>query len=64
LPHLPLQGFENQKEVADLLEESHELAAKTTLALLVLHVAAALKHQFVNRDEVLSHMIPFLRPKG
>jgi cytochrome b561 len=64
LPHLPLQGFDEQKDVAEFFEESHELAAKTTLVLLLVHVAAALKHQFVNRDEVLSHMLPFLRRKG
>jgi len=29
--------------------------------LLVLHVAAALKHRLVNRDEVLKHMIPPLQ---
>lgn len=29
-------------------------------ALIVLHVAAALKHQFFNRDGVLGRMIPFL----
>lgn len=63
LPHLPLQGFEEQKDVAEFFEESHELAAKTTLVLLALHVGAALKHQFINRDEVLSHMLPFLRRK-
>lgn len=63
LPHFPLQGFDEQKGVAEFFEESHELAAKATLVLLFLHVGAALKHQFINRDEVLSHMIPFLRRK-
>ena len=31
------------------------------IALFVLHVGAALKHQFVNRDETLAHMVPGLR---
>lgn len=29
-------------------------------ALIALHVAAALKHQFLNRDGVLGRMVPFL----
>ena len=32
--------------------------------LIVLHVAAALKHQFWNRDEVLGRMLPFVRAKS
>lgn len=33
----------------------------STLALAALHVAAALKHQFFDRDEVMAHMVPGLR---
>lgn len=39
-------------------EETHEWLAKGTAALLVLHVAAALKHHFINRDSVLIGMVP------
>ena len=39
-------------------EETHEWLAKGTAALLILHVAAALKHHFVNRDSVLIGMAP------
>jgi cytochrome b561 len=31
------------------------------LALVVLHVAAAIKHQWVDRDGLLSRMIPFIK---
>ncbi len=34
------------------------------LVLVVLHVAAAIKHQCVDRDGVLSRMLPFLKQKG
>jgi cytochrome b561 len=34
---------------------------KVTYALIVLHVGAALKHQFIDRDSVLSRMVPFLK---
>jgi cytochrome b561 len=36
----------------------HTIASKVGIALLVLHVAAALKHQFWNRDGVLLRMLP------
>lgn len=47
------------KQVADVLHERHELLGLTMLALVVLHIAAALKHQFVDRDRLLSRMNPF-----
>ena len=52
-----------RKSLEDSVGEAHELLAFAMMGLIVLHVAAALKHQFLNRDEVLSHMLPFLRPK-
>jgi cytochrome b561 len=33
----------------------------TLLVLVVLHVAAALKHQWLDRDGLLSRMIPFIK---
>lgn len=46
-----------------LLKSAHWLLNYTLLALVCLHVLAALKHQFVDRDNLLSRMLPFLRPK-
>ncbi len=43
---------------------THEKLAWLTLALLAVHVAAALKHHFYDRDEVLAHMIPGLKPRN
>lgn len=43
------------------LEASHGLLAKLTYVLVVLHVGAALMHQFVRRDVIAARMIPFLR---
>lgn len=34
----------------------HDLGAKLFIALIALHIGAALKHQFVDRDAVLSRM--------
>ena len=40
--------------------DTHWILAWSMAGLLVLHVAAALKHQFVNRDDVLARMVPAL----
>ena len=36
----------------------HHLLAWTIIALLLVHVGAALKHRFVDRDDVLQRMLP------
>jgi cytochrome b561 len=38
----------------------HELAAKLLIALVILHILGALKHQFVDRNNVLHRMIPLI----
>jgi cytochrome b561 len=43
------------------LRTVHVLLNYTLLALVAMHVLAALKHQFVDRDGLLARMIPFLR---
>lgn len=58
-PHIP--GVSGMKELAGGAIEMHELLAWSMVALLVLHIAAALKHHFVDRDHVLATMLPFLR---
>ena len=39
---------------------AHGLLGKLAYALIVLHVLAALRHQFIKRDEILARMLPFL----
>jgi cytochrome b561 len=48
-----------RRETGDLAGEVHELAAWALVALILLHVAAALKHQFVDRWSGSSRMPPF-----
>ncbi len=43
------------------LHDLHELGGNLLIPLLVLHVAAALKHHFWDRDDVLKRMLPFTR---
>jgi cytochrome b561 len=45
------------KALADALKLVHYGLNKTLLMLVVLHVAAALKHHFVDRDSVLRRML-------
>ncbi len=44
------------KELAGLLHEAHELLAWAMLSLVAVHVAAALKHQFLDRDGLMGRM--------
>ena len=56
-PLLPIGGG---RETAGSLMDLHELAGKLLIALVVLHVIGALKHHFVDRDNVLHRMIPLI----
>lgn len=51
------------KELADFLRLAHHLINYTLAALVVLHVAAAIKHHVLDRDDVLARMLPFLKPR-
>ncbi|MTH98927.1 cytochrome b [Roseibium sp. RKSG952] len=58
VPHIPVPAFFGSKQqVTGFFSESHELLAYVLIALLVLHVAAALKHHFIERDQILRRMI-------
>jgi cytochrome b561 len=46
----------------EALEETHETLVNVLFALAGLHVAAALKHQFVDRNGLLFRMLPGRRP--
>jgi cytochrome b561 len=45
-------------ELAKLLWTVHEWSAYALIALVALHVAAAVKHHFVDRDGLLERMLP------
>lgn len=42
------------------LRNTHEILAKTLFIVAVVHMAAALKHHFIDKDDVLARMIPAL----
>ena len=56
-PLLPIGGG---RETAGDLMDLHETAAKGLYVLIFLHVAGALKHHFIDRDNVLHRMIPLI----
>ena len=56
-PLLPIGGG---RDVARSLMDWHETGAKVLYVLIFLHVAGALKHQFLDRDNVLHRMIPLI----
>lgn len=48
------QWFANQEDIAG---DIHEWLAYALMALVAVHVVAALKHHFINRDESLKRML-------
>ena len=62
---LPLPDLlSKNKELGDLLKETHEVLNFLMLSLVLAHVGAALKHHFIERDSILSRMLPMLRKKS
>jgi cytochrome b561 len=56
---LPIPDLlQKNKELADVLRLAHRWINYTMAAVIVLHVAAALKHHFMDRDDVLIRMLP------
>ncbi len=56
---LPLPDLvAKNEELAQVLREVHELSAFALVGLALLHIAAALKHQFIDRDNLLARMRP------
>ena len=56
-PHLPISAGD-RAAAEEAFKEGHEVLAFAMLGLLALHVGAALKHHFINRDGVLTSMAP------
>lgn len=63
IPWPDMPGVPESDAVEGRLKLLHEIGGKLMIALLVLHVGAALKHHFVNKDGVLARMVPGLRRK-
>ncbi len=57
-PHLPiLSTLQNKAPVERVLARTHDYLAYALIALVTLHAAAALRHHFLLRDDVLTRML-------
>jgi cytochrome b561 len=61
---LPLPDLVGKnKELGDMLLEVHKVLNFLLFGLVLAHIGAALKHHFIERDDILARMLPFLRRK-
>lgn len=62
-PHLPLQGLPEATRwtILQVAETTHFILVLALLVMILLHVGASLKHHFLDRDDVLAGMTPFLK---
>jgi cytochrome b561 len=59
---LPLPDLlDKNAELGELLQQMHKLLNFSMAALVFTHLGAALKHHFIDRDDILARMLPFLR---
>jgi cytochrome b561 len=64
---VPFEGFfivpmpdliETTRELQEEAEDVHELLTKALIAVVLVHIAAALRHHFMLRNDVLRRMLP------
>lgn len=59
LPHISyFVNYPDKEFIESATQWVHFLLGLTIIALLIAHVGAALKHHFVNKDDVLTRMLP------
>lgn len=58
VPFIPMPEGIDGKTTADMFKEYHETLAYGAIFLVILHVAAALKHHLIVKDDVLMRMLP------
>lgn len=52
------------KELGKTLMEVHETLNDVLLSLVVLHIVAAIKHHFIDKDHIVRRMLPFQMEKN
>lgn len=50
-----IAGLDN-KDMRELFKEVHEVIGFVLLAMIILHIAGALKHKFIDKDETMKRM--------
>lgn len=61
-PDMPL--IERSEGLEDFFSQAHEVMSIMIFVLLVVHIGAALKHHFKDKDDVMTRMVPRLKPRG
>ena len=61
---IPFPKLPVSQAAGGIAHDAHEILAFATVGLLVLHVAGALKHHLVDRDDVLARMLPLVRQRS
>lgn len=51
--------FSKNESFADFFHEAHEVSSFAVMAIVGIHVIAALFHHYVRKDNVLTRMLPF-----
>jgi cytochrome b561 len=59
LPNL----VEPNKQLMESMQNVHEMQSWVLMTLMLIHIAAGLKHQFVDRDNVLYSMLPLVKKR-
>lgn len=54
---LPLPGIPISKTLSENAEQAHEILAWVLIVLIIIHILAALKHYFVDKDNILQRMM-------
>lgn len=63
-PHIPwLAAIENKEPVEAAFKNAHEFLVWGAIALMLLHIAGALKHRFIDKEYLLSRMLPPFPPR-
>lgn len=62
---LPLPDLVDKNKVLfEQLKEIHEILNFSLLALVVIHIVAALKHHFMDKDATLRRMLPWIKSRS
>lgn len=62
---LPIPDLlQKNRELAETLRPVHRWLNYALMVVVAGHVAAALKHHFISRNDVLARMVPFVRPRS
>jgi cytochrome b561 len=61
VPFLPVA---ESKALGGAMHETHEILGFLVLGMIALHIAAAVKHHLIDRDNTVERMLPWLRSRG